>query len=313
MKVLYDIKKSSEIKGALITIGIFDGVHKGHRALLRKLIKKARAKRKKSVVITFMPHPYKILHPRKSPPMLMSLDHRIKLLGEMGIGYIAVLNFNRVFSNLSAEDFISGILVKKMKMSELFIGDNFKLGHKRVGSVGLLKKLALKYNFKLTVIKRRKINGELASSTKIRKFVIRGKFEEAVSLLGRRVSVLGTVVSGDRLARTLGFPTSNVDPHHEAIPPSGVYAVIVKYDGVNYKGVLNIGFRPTFKRKKRKETIEVHILDFNKDIYGKDLEIFFIGRIRNEKRFRNKGHLKKQIREDIKQARFMLEYNNNPC
>ena len=307
MKVLYSIKKLPYMNRPMATIGIFDGVHIGHQKLLARLAEKAHRKKKKAIVITFIPHPYRVLYPGKTPPMLLSLSHRLKILEERGIDIALILNFNKHLSCFSTEDFVKKILVKGLNIERLFIGDNFALGRNRKGRLSLLKKLSLKYGFKLNIIKCRKVNRQPISSTLIRKLLMDGKLKKASSGLGRKVSILGTVTRGDRRGRILGFPTSNLDLHHEAVPPAGVYAVFVRLNKKLYKGILNIGFRPTFKKTQREKTVEAHIFDFKKNIYGKDLEIVFVKKIREERHFKHKDHLREQINKDVIKARKILE------
>ncbi|MCK4463778.1 MAG: bifunctional riboflavin kinase/FAD synthetase, partial [Candidatus Omnitrophica bacterium] len=307
MKILYSVKKLPHMNRPMATIGIFDGVHVGHQKLLRRLAEKAHRKKKKAIVITFIPHPYRILHPGKAPPMLLSLSHRLKILDRIGIDIALILNFNKHLSCFSAEDFVKKILVKGLNIEELFIGGNFALGHNRKGRLNLLKKLSLKYGFKLNIIKCRKVNRQPISSTSIRELLMDGKLKKASFGLGRKVSILGTVTRGDKRGRILGFPTSNLDLHHEAVPPAGVYAVFVRLNKKLYKGILNIGFRPTFKKAQREKTVEAYIFDFKKNIYGKDMEVVFVKKIREERHFKHKDHLRGQIEKDAKQAKKILE------
>ncbi|NQT23299.1 MAG: bifunctional riboflavin kinase/FAD synthetase [Candidatus Omnitrophica bacterium] len=306
MKILYASRELPHINKPMAAIGIFDGAHKGHQKLLSALVKRARYKNKKAVVITFSPHPYKILHPHKSPPMLFSLAHRLRILGNLGVDIVFVLRFTRRIASLSPEAFVERYLVKGLDIGELFVGDNFKIGHGRTGGLKQLKRFSAKYNFKLNVIPCRKINQKLISSTLIRKLLIEGNLKGAAARLGRRASILGTVVRGDRRGRIIGYPTANLDLHHEAVPPAGVYVVLVKYNGKNYKGVLNIGFCPTFKKRARERTVEVHIFGFKKTIYGADLEIVFLKKIREERHFHNREHLRLQIKKDLRQSQVLF-------
>jgi len=307
MKVYYATKRLPHMNKPMVAIGVFDGVHKGHQKLLNKLVESARRKKKKAVVITFTPHPYKILHAYKIPPMLFSLPHRLKILGYAGIDLVFVLRFTKKMSLSSPEDFLRRYLVKELNVGELFMGANFKLGKGRKGGFRRLMKIAAKYDFRLNVIKCKKIGRSFISSTLIRKLIMEGKLNEASVKLGRKVSLLGTVVRGDRRGRVIGFPTANLDLHHEAVPPAGVYAVIVKYKEKEYKAILNIGFRPTFKSPQKERTVEVHIFDFKKNIYGANLEIIFIKKIRDERHFRNREHLRVQIQRDQKTAQTLLK------
>lgn len=306
MRIEYNLRGKSGKKDALLTIGIFDGVHLGHLKILRALIRKARREKKEAHVLTFSPHPSKVLHPKMAPPMLLSLEHRLKVLDDLGIDTVFVIRFDKHFACLSADGFVRHVLVDRLRVGEIFIGENFNLGHRRKGTVGVLEKLAAKYGFKMNVIECKKIGNRPVSSTLIRKFVIAGKLREASRLLGRRFSILGTVVHGDKRGHIIGFPTANLDLHHEAIPPAGVYAVFVKVDMKVYPGILNIGFRPTFKSNKTDKTVEAHIFGFHKKIYGRDLEVIFIRKIRDERHFKNRDHLKQRIGRDIVFAKGIL-------
>ena len=274
----------------VVTIGIFDGVHKGHQKILKKVLREAKKSRLKSVVVTFDPHPVKVLSPGAQIPLLMSLDHRIRLIKKMGVDYCLVKKFTKEFSKLSPEEFIKGLLVDKLNLKVLVTGENFLFGFKEKGSSKLLKKLSRIYNFKFYSILPLKIKGEYVSSTRIRKLIEKGRLELAKKLLARPVTILGTVVKGKSLGRKLGFPTANIDPHHESIPPAGVYSVDVALGEKIYRGALNISSH---------KIIEVHILNFNRNIYGKDIEVIFKQKIRNEKKFKSLESLKRQISLDI--------------
>jgi len=274
----------------IVTIGIFDGVHKGHQKILQRVLNEARKNRLKSVVVTFDPHPVKILSPFAQIPLLMSLDHRIRLIKKMGVDYCLVKKFTKEFSKLCPEEFIKDILVDKLNLKVLVTGENFLFGFREKGCSKLLKKLSKIYNFKFYGIPPLKIEGEYVSSTRIRKLIEKGRLELAKKLLGRPVTILGTVVKGKSLGRELGFPTANIDPHHESIPPAGVYSVDAAMGKKFYRGVLNISLH---------KIIEVHILNFNKNIYGRDIEVIFKQKIRNEKKFKSLEALQRQISLDI--------------
>jgi len=308
MKILYISKKRLRVKNLFATIGIFDGLHLGHQRILNALIKKARGKKGKSAVVTFSPHPFRVLHPEKAPPMLLSLKHRLKILKEMGIDIVFIVKFDKHFAGLSAKGFVQKVLIDKLGIRQLFVGEKFSLGRNRKGSTKVLKKLSKKYGFAINIIKSRRIKGKRVSSTLIRKFVIEGRFKEAHHMLGRRFSVLGTVVHGEKRGRIIGFPTANLDLHHEAIPPAGVYAVLVRKGSKSYNGILNIGFRPTFKDTHRERTVEAHIFNFRKDIYGKDLEVVFIKKLRDERHFTHRDHLREQIYSDVVAAYRVLRH-----
>ena len=277
----------------VVTIGIFDGVHKGHQAILKKAAKEAKRSRLKSVVITFNPHPVKVLNPAAKIPLLISLEHRIKLIKGAGIDDCRILKFTKAFSKMTAEEFIKKILIEKLNLKVLVAGENFLFGFKEKGDKGLLKKLSRIYNFKFYSIPPLKIYGDFVSSTRIRKAIERGDLRLASKLLGRPVTILGAVVKGKRIGRAIGFPTANIDPHHESIPPSGVYSVDVILGEKLHRGILNISTR---------NIVEAHIFNFNKNIYGKDIEVIFKQKIREEKKFNSLEALQRQIHLDIQKA-----------
>lgn len=295
------------MKKTIAAIGIFDGVHLGHKAIIKSAIRRARAIRGKSVVITFHPHPLKILQPDRPIPLLMSTKHRLRLIGELGVNICLLIRFNKRFSNLQPRDFVKKILVEKLNVCEVYIGSDFVFGKDGMGNAILLKKYGRCYGFKVKIMPMIKIAGKVVSSTMIRNLIMKGRLDEAAKMLGRPVTVFGTVVKGTRRGKLLGYPTANIDPHHETIPPSGVYAVWVRVRNRKYGGALYIGTRPTFKEAA--PVIEVHIFNFRKLIYGEDVEIIFIKKLRSDRRFSSKQKLVEQIRKDNIIARRTLKFN----
>jgi riboflavin kinase / FMN adenylyltransferase len=297
MQVITDLKNFKLSARSVVAIGVFDGLHKAHRSIITSAIKLARQTKAKSLVLTFWPHP-------QGRPSLISLEHRLRLIGELGADVCAVIRFNRRFSGISAEDFVKNILVDRLNARAVFIGENFRFGKNAAGDVLLLKKLSRVYGFRVRVFKVAKAGSAAISSTLIRRLISSGKIKAAGKIMMRPVSVLGTVIKGNSLAKRLGFPTANIDPHHEVLPPSGIYAVRISADEKNYAGVCYIGKSPTFSRNE--QTIEVHIFDFKKNIYGQDLEVKFIRKIRADKKFADPGGLIKQIKKDIVKAKIIL-------
>jgi len=312
MKTFYNLNNFSKSRLAsrkfIITIGVFDGVHSAHRKIIKLAVKKAKAKKLSVLLITFNPHPAKVLHKTRKTPLLISVKHRLSLFRELGIDAVIVMRFTHKLARITASDFIRKVC-DKIHTREIVIGGKFYFGKDKKGSKKSLKELSKIYGYKLDVITARKAFGKVISSTWIRKLILKGELKKASRILLSPVTVLGTVVKGQRRGRFIGFPTANIDPHHEAIPPSGVYAVRVKLNKKAYKGIVNIGTRPTFKKHHgecSEPTIEAHILNFKKPIYGRDLEISFVKKIRNEKEFESSKLLREQIRRDTVLVRRIL-------
>ncbi len=299
MKVIYGLNKVKKFKKPVVAMGVFDGVHRGHRNILKAAVAKAQSINGTSVVLTFWPHPQK-------EESLYSLKHRLRLIEEIGVDASAVINFNQKFAKLSAVDFIRDILIKIIGAHYVYVGKNFRFGKGAEGDFRVLQKLSKKYNFKLKLFNVIKKNNFPVSSTYIRNLIRAGKLSAAGKLLTRPVGILGTVIKGSSLAKHLGFPTANIDPHHEVIPPPGVYTVCVIFKGKKFKGICYIGSKPTIKppatsrKPPAKKHIEVHIFNFNKKIYGKYLEVQFIRKIRGEKKFASILSLAEQVKKDIR-------------
>jgi len=289
--------------GSVVTVGVFDGVHIGHARVIGKMVARAKELGLKSVVVTFDPHPSKVLNRATEAPSLISLDHRLKLIKELSPDLIVVLRFTKALACLTPEQFVKKILIEKISAREAYVGENFYFGNKACAGVKELQALGKPFGLQVHVVKALKVDGKRVSSSLIRTLIARGELKRAAYFLGRPVSVLGTVISGANLARQLGYPTANLNPHHEVVPPSGVYAVLVKYASRVYAGILNIGVRPTFYAPRdREKAIEVHIFAFRRNIYGRVLEVFFVRKIRDERAFAGRNELIEQIKNDEKAA-----------
>lgn len=305
MKIIYGINKIPKNSlPSVVTIGVFDGVHIGHQKVMRELIEQSKRIKAKSVVVTFSPHPEKILKEKSAVSMITSLKHRLHIIESIGIDECLVINFTKAFSKLNGNVFIKNILLKKFNMKNMVVGENFSFGNDNALKGSALERLSKKYCFELNFVKENKRGIRIISSSYIRHLIEKGKLVSASQLLGREFSIYGTVVRGRRRGRIIGFRTANMDLHHEAIPPSGVYAAYAVVDKKRYKAVMNIGTRPTFDEKE--PSVEAHLFAVNKSFYGKELEIFPVKRLRAERRFKNKEHLKEQISKDIKSAKAML-------
>ena len=300
MIVITRINKIPRFKNPVVALGVFDGLHRGHRNILNSAVRKARKINGTSIALTFDPHPQK-------ERSLYSLKHRLRLISELGVDVCIVINFSPGFAGMSADNFIAKILVNKIHSRFVYIGENFHFGKGALGDYKLLSIRAKKNNFILNKFKVIKSGGRPISSTAIRKLIRGSKIKEAQRLLGRRVSVLGSVVRGSRIGRLLGFPTANINPHHEVIPPSGIYAVQVIFSGKKYDGICYIGSRPTVNAGKKHIQVEVHIFDFHKKIYGRFLEIQFVKLIRPDKKFASMEDLSAQIKKDVISSRMILQ------
>ena len=278
-------------------MGVFDGVHRGHRVILQSAVRQAREIKGTSVALTFWPHPQK-------EDSLYSLEHRLRLFRELGADVCIVINFNQGFSRMRAEDFIENILVKKLATHYVYVGKNFRFGRSAKGDFKTLKR----YNLRVKAFKIVKIKNKPISSTCIRILIKKGNLVLAQRLLSRPVSILGTVIRGHSLGRRLGFPTANINPHHEVTPPQGVYAVKIAFSGRKFNGLCYIGNRPTMGSKEVK-AIEVYIFNFKKDIYGKFLEIQFLKKIRGERRFASLSALAGQIKKDVLTAKKVFSHH----
>lgn len=307
MKILqgYD-GVSDEFKGAIATIGNFDGVHLGHQQIFRKIVQEARQNRSKSVVITFDPHPKSVLHPEKRPfYLLTTLEEKLKLIESLEVDGVMLIPFSLEFSKTTARDFVCRILWEQLRIKKLFIGHDYTFGKGKEGNEEFLARYGKELGFQVDVTNAVKVGEIIISSTKIRNLIFDGDVKTAGTLLGRPYNLKGRVTGGYRRGAQLGFPTANLEPEKILIPPEGVYAVVVELKGTRYQGVLNIGSNPTFGNER--QTVELHILDFQDDIYGEGLELFFIDRIRAEVRFDGPESLANQIRKDVAQARIILE------
>lgn len=306
MKVFRDLDQiPEEFKGAVATIGNFDGVHLGHRHIFAKVLAEAARNGCKAVVITFEPHPKMILHPEIRPFYLItSLEEKIEWIADTGVDGLVLIRFTREFSQTTAKDFICSILWERLRIRKLFIGHDYTFGKGKEGNETYLTAFGERLGFGVEVIGAFRAGDEIISSTLTRNTILKGDVGKAASLLGRPYSVGGLVVEGHRRGRTLGFPTANVKPDKDMLPARGIYAVRVLLGKKTYGGVLNIGFNPTFSDTAL--SVEVYLFDFDGDIYGERLEILFIERIRDEVKFDGPAQLVEQIRRDVARAGVIL-------
>ncbi len=302
------------INNTVVTIGIFDGVHQGHLSVLTHLTNRAQELNGESVVITFWPHPRLVLSDKKQNiRFLNSLEEKQFLLEKAGIDHLIIIPFTKQFSRLSAKKFIKRYLVKKIKTSHLIVGFNHHFGKKRKGDFSVLKRYADKYKFSIEKLDATLVEKEKVSSSIIRDSLEKGNLEIANKYLGYKYLLRGIIVKGKKIGRTIGFPTANIELEDRCklIPKDGVYAVFVTFEGEIYKGMLNIGVRPTLKKIEEKKYIEVHILEFNKDIYNQKITVIFVSRIRDEQKFEGIEALKTQLEKDKKTIIKILDKSNS--
>jgi riboflavin kinase/FMN adenylyltransferase len=309
MKIIKNIDKIHEpFKNAVITIGNFDGVHIGHQALFHEVIETAENMGGVSIAMTFEPHPIRVLKQNGHPPLITLYEQKVELIGRTHIDILICIPFTREFAALSAEEFVGDLLVGKIGMKAIVVGEDYNFGKNREGNIDALKAYGAQYGFEVIVadwIRMSKAFTDRISSTKIRELVTEGMMEQAEKMLGRYYQIRGRVVTGrDRGGKLLGIPTANVNLHDELCPKAGIYAVTGECRGKPFKGVANIGYSPTFENHEF--TVEVHIFDFDDNIYGEKIRVNFIKRIRDEIKFSSIPELIDQIKKDIATAREIL-------
>jgi len=304
-----ELAKFKPEKETLLSIGVFDGVHLGHQRLLSYLKEQAGSRNLLSGVVTFKTHPESVLSSGNTVPWLVQLDERVALIREIGIDLVVVLPFTPELSRLSAREFLE-ILKDRLNMAGLIIGPDFALGRNREGNVDTLRLLGKQLGFSVEVFPAVALDGVIISSSVIRQLLAQGDIKRAQKLFGRRFSIKGQVVAGDRRGATLGFPTANFDVNpDQALPADGVYATIAYIDHQSMPAITNIGIRPTFGGNKR--LVETHILNYSGDLLGHQLKIEFVDRIREERRFATAADLQTQISKDIEQAKRILAREEN--
>ncbi len=293
------------IRNPVLTIGNFDGVHRGHQALFQRVKEWARRLNGESVVMTFHPQPLQVLAPETGPPLITLHERKIELIASCGIDVTIVIPFDRKFSKITAPSFVKDILVDKIGVKAIIVGYDYRFGHGRQGDIEFLRQMGDEHGFIVDIVSGVQVEDTVVSSTLIRQLILDGDLKEAGRLLGRPYEVSGTVVSGRRRGgRLLGFPTANIRLTGQACPRPGVYAVEAEVNGSRYGGAANLGYNPTFGDDEL--SLEVHILDFDKDIYGYPISVRFIDRLRDEVRFSGVEELVQQIRKDVEKARQIL-------
>ena len=302
MKVFRSLDDIQNIKETVVALGNFDGIHVGHQELIRRAVKSARITGMKSAVFTFNNHPKNVVAGKRVIKNIMYYDEKVEMMKKMGIDYLFSIDFDYNISHTSPEDFVTEILMNKLKMKEAFCGFNYRFGYQAKGTTDLLMKMGRRKGFSLHVIDPIKVKGQVVSSTLIRQLIAEGKVDECRLMLGRNYTIGGEVVRGNMIGRTIGFPTSNILIDESMVTPSnGVYITLCDYNFNQYEGVTNVGIKPTIGDNKR--VIETHIFDFDKDIYGREIKVEFIKKIRDEMKFPSVDELAEQIQRDCQTAR----------
>jgi len=298
-----------DFRGSFVTIGNFDGVHLSHRYICRKLAQEATGAGAKSMVITFDPHPKMILHPDIKPFFLITtLEEKLKLLEECGIDAILIIPFSPDYAKTTAREFVYETLGRKLAIKKIIIGHDYTFGRDKKGNDAFLISSGRELGFDVEVIDAFKVGEDIVSSTLIRNLILKGKIAEAAKLLGKWYNVAGTVVSGFGRGVKLGFPTANIDPEKELLPPPGIYAAFVEVEQKRYMAALNIGEKPTFADYTF--TFEAHLLNFEGDLRGKRLNTEFVEKLRDIIKFDSPEMLKKQIAADVEKVRVILQKNS---
>jgi len=290
----------------VLALGNFDGVHRGHRKILERVRRVASERGTAAIVMTFDPHPPRVVRPDKAPPLLMTTAQRLEAIADAGMQGAAIVRFTAEMSKWEPETFVRTVLVDWLRVGEVWVGANFLFGHDRAGNFSLLRVLGGRYGFKAEKIDPVRYKDFVVSSTRIRRLVAEGRVDEAGALLGHQYYLDGTVAQGDRRGATIGFPTANLCTDNELLPPHGVYATTATVMGVVHPSVTNIGVRPTVDQSGR-VTIETHIFDFNQDLYGSPLRIGFVQRLRDERAFDSLDALREQIAADSDRARVLFD------
>jgi riboflavin kinase/FMN adenylyltransferase len=284
-------------------IGTFDGVHLGHQQVIRQTIADAEQCEGIPVVITFDRHPASVVAPHRAPDLIYPLSKKLRVIESLGVHALLLIRFDRAFSERPASDFIHGLIREFGGLNSLCVGSNFTFGHGRSGNVDLLKQLGSKLGFTVHGMASVSLDGQVVSSTRVREAIRLGHLDAASQRLGRPYELCGEVIHGDGLGTRLGIPTANLDVTGLSLPPTGVYAVHPHFDGVSHRGVLNLGFRPTLQDNSPTLRAEVHLLDFTGDLYGRQVDLTFVDKLRDEQKFRDLTELKEQIHRDIATAR----------
>jgi riboflavin kinase/FMN adenylyltransferase len=307
MEIIRDIEKFLMPESrTVVTMGNFDGIHLGHQVLVGNAVADARGTGARSVVLTFDPHPLKLLLPEHAPRMILSQDDKIEMLQGLGVDAVIIQQFDRQFASIDARHFVQQYLFERLRLSKIWVGRDLRFGRGRVGGVQDLIRWGSEVGFNVGVVEPILVQGARVSSSRIRQLIEEGRVDEVEPMLGRYHFLSGIIVSGNRRGRELGFPTANLSTKTEVLPRDGIYATLIELGSRQWLSVTNIGVNPTFGAGPR--TVETFILDFVQDIYGESVKLFFVKRIREERRFDRIEDLVIQMDQDVKAAREIFDH-----
>lgn len=290
-------------KRVCLAIGFFDGVHLGHQQIIRQTVADAESHEALAVVVTFDRHPNTVVAPDRVPPLIYSLPQKLRAIASTGADTTLLLHFDEMFSRQTGEEFVSRLAREFGHLTSICVGSSFTFGHRRSGDVDLLRRLGAEFKYTVHGLAAVSLDDQVVSSTRIREMIRAGQLDLASQMLGRPYALCGTVIKGDGLGRKLGFPTANIDVGGLVIPPNGVYAIHAH----RHRAVLNIGWRPTVQSPTPELRVEAHLLDFAGDLYGQELELTFVEKLRDEQKFPSVDALKTQIKSDIEHAMRLFE------
>ncbi|HZR15908.1 MAG TPA: bifunctional riboflavin kinase/FAD synthetase [Verrucomicrobiae bacterium] len=285
-----------------LALGFFDGVHLGHQQILRQTTTAARQHDAVALIVTFDRHPNTVVAPNRAPALIYPLSQKLRVIESLGVDFTLLLHFDKSFSERSGEEFVRSLALEAGPIRSVCVGANFVFGHKRSGNVELLRKLGNELNFNVQALAAVSLDGKAVSSTRIREAISTGKLDAAGQMLGRVYSLVGMVMAGDKMGRQLGFPTANLEVGGLVLPPTGVYAAQARTAGKLHRAVVNIGSRPTLQNPTPELRVEAHLLGFTGDLYGQELELFFVEKLRDEEKFPSLAALREQIARDISEA-----------
>lgn len=301
MRIFHGTDNANILRGTVLTLGVFDGLHLGHQRIMEKVVSRAKAIGAVPTAITFDPHPRAVLHPENAPPLLQTLDQRLANFAFLGIEQAIVIRFDKAFAAQDAETFLHDIVHERLQAKEVYLGKGFFFGKNRGGNIELLRKMSKELGFFADEVSEVTLRGTRISSSKIRHLLAEGKVNLVRRMLGRPYGVEGQIVHGFERGRTIGFPTANLKPQNRVLPKYGVYATATLINNEWRKSITNVGVRPTFENETA-PSIETFVFDFDGDLYGDVLRVRFLHRIRNERKFNGIEELKSQIERDTKHA-----------